>query len=545
MLRPRTVGQALVALAALSPGAASPISDLWQIHIDNGPAPSPQDGPPLAAGAIRDNAYLPLELGAIFGSYVLALIVVSATLLSVGRRLRRSAQTSPRTLAMEMMDPRYGEGLAKTHAGPHDHWDPSPMTPVQPAQEWPSPSSKTMASSVVTFHDGVVEDDRTKNEMELDRLYAAVAEFEDQKVRAPKQPPLPPLPTSPLAQHPPELQHLRYAPPAHQPRPPPDETGSGYPSRTTTTSPHGTDSSRVSLGSFSKKRGVRHLPISPPMGSPGMVPAGMPHHRDDEPLSPRHFGPGRPPTPPHRSPPSGWTPQVPRHEPEPAPRSRSLRSLLSPRKATFDAIGSPTKESFGGAGAGRDGGLEELATRSGHFSPAIRTSRTFFASDAPSSAASSIASPAAAPAPPSPPYGPAITVDSPPVTIGAPPAKARKTPKPAALNLSTQSFGSLNSLPLRSAPLPLRGMATADRHQSTIRATTLERKPESHLRAPGTAVPATPYSPYMPMTPMTPMTPSRLVTKEERKRREKEAGRRVVTVEDAVPEESDLWGDGY
>ena len=41
------------------------------------------------------------------------------------------------------------------------------------------------------------------------------------------------------------------------------------------------------------------------------------------------------------------------------------------------------------------------------------------------------------------------------------------------------------------------------------------------------------------------MTPSRLVTREERKRREKEEGRRVVTVEDKVEEEADMWGDAY
>jgi len=84
-----------------------------------------------------------------------------------------------------------------------------------------------------------------------------------------------------------------------------------------------------------------------------------------------------------------------------------------------------------------------------------------------------------------------------------------------------------------------------DRRQSVIKATTLERIPDNRLRAPGTAVPSTPYSPYMPFTPLTPITPSRLVTKEERRRKEKEAGRRVTTIEDAVPEEADMWGESY
>jgi hypothetical protein len=78
-----------------------------------------------------------------------------------------------------------------------------------------------------------------------------------------------------------------------------------------------------------------------------------------------------------------------------------------------------------------------------------------------------------------------------------------------------------------------------------IKATVLERKIPEHLRGPKTGVPGTPYSPYMPFTPLTPMTPSRLVTKQERRRMEKEAGRRVATVEDAVEEESEMWGDGF
>lgn len=64
----------------------------------------------------------------------------------------------------------------------------------------------------------------------------------------------------------------------------------------------------------------------------------------------------------------------------------------------------------------------------------------------------------------------------------------------------------------------------------------------NHLRSPMTGVPATPYSPYMPYTPLTPMTPSRLVTREERKRAKKEEGRRVLTEEDRVVEEDEMWG---
>lgn len=121
---------------------------------------------------------------------------------------------------------------------------------------------------------------------------------------------------------------------------------------------------------------------------------------------------------------------------------------------------------------------------------------------------------------------------------------------PPALTLHPVGPGISNprNAPLLSAPLPLRNRSASnqsDRPPSMIKATVLERKIPEHLRGPRTGVPSTPYSPYMPFTPLTPMTPSRLVTKQDRKRMEKEAGRRVATVEDAVVEESEMWGDGF
>ena len=121
--------------------------------------------------------------------------------------------------------------------------------------------------------------------------------------------------------------------------------------------------------------------------------------------------------------------------------------------------------------------------------------------------------------------------------------------KPAPLTLGTGAgAGSKGSLPLRTAPLPFRSLLSPRSQRAPandIRAQEVVRPDKSRLLAPGSAVPATPYSPYMPQTPLTPMTPSRLVTREERKRMKKEQGRRVLTQDDVVPEENDMWGDGY
>ena len=535
-----------LALLLLLPPSAAARPSIWNINIDEGPAPAPQDGPPLSASAIRDRAYLPLQVGLLFGAYFIVVIIVTSSLLTVGRRLRRSAQTSPRSLAMEMMRPLKTAGMHPSDAidispARSNPWGPSPVSPNDKRNMWPSPDLSrqqswgtpnkshkqhaSIQSSVVTFDESVIEEDKSKNEMEMSRLYAAVAEHEEhKKTRSLTQ-------TQPLAQHPPELQHLRLAAP---PRSPPPRQEPMSPSRTSTTSPlkhgpaspprsairssrptplsftgsqsHSRASSRTSFGSFGRKRGsVRDLqismPISPPMGSPEIMDGNMRDYGEAEPLTPRHYNPGPPPTPPHRQDSVGSSRQP---------------DLASPKKTHF----------------------------SKHFAQSIRSSRH-----------SGPGSPSHTPRTAT---FPTFTVTHESVeslpqqlseqgSIRQVPPKSQRKPPPLAIRTNGASE-STASLPLRTAPLPLRNVGASgfNRPQSTIKATVLEHKIDSHLRAPGTGVPATPYSPfYFPQTPLTPMTPSRLVTREERRRQKKEEGRRVATFEDAVIEEKDMWGDAY
>lgn len=58
------------------------------LGIDWSPAPSPEDGPPGAANALRDPAYLPAQIGGIVGSYALSLVLVAIILLSLSKRRR-------------------------------------------------------------------------------------------------------------------------------------------------------------------------------------------------------------------------------------------------------------------------------------------------------------------------------------------------------------------------------------------------------------------------------------------------------------------------
>lgn len=486
----------ILELLFVSTAAAFPSSP-WQFHVDEDPAPSPENGPPGAANAIRDKKYLPAQVSAIIGAYVLFVVCIGTAVLLVGRRLRRAAQGSPRTLAMEMMKPVKSD-VPKA-------FDPSPISPasrlpygkspastVDTREMWPSPQKSdlgyswsnnkghnkqvSMQSSVITFDESVIEDDKERNQREMERLYAAVMEHDEHKSTTT-------LNKTAQQPNPPEFQHLRTSSNLHNPSfPPPTESQtpgisiSTSPRKHTRPTPISTSSrasSRSSFGSFSKKRpNIRNLPISPPMGSPDLVPEYSSTYGEAEPLGPRLYDPGPPPpTPPQRE--------------AYALEQRMDATRLSPRHAEFPRTS-----------------IHPASRRDSEASHETKSS-------------------------------------------------SRQKRAPAPLSIKTEGALTASSQPsLRTAPLPLRNLnssrLTADRPPSTIKATVVESKPRNrHLDGPRTGVPMTPYSPYMPYTPLTPMTPSRLVTREERKKKEKEEGRRVATIADKVEEEGDMWGDAY
>lgn len=516
-----TYQQLLLQAVFITATLASP-TDIWHVSIWEAPAPPPGKGPPLDDHSLRDLSYLPAQIASIIGAYLLSILIIGSAILFVGRRLRRAAQASPGTLSMEMMKPvkhDVPQAFDPSPVSPTNNnlYGPSPNSTIDMKNNWPSPQSKStrnsdgwgsiakdhrkqpsVVSSVVTFDESVIADDKERNQKEMERLYAAVVEHDEEKSASVSY-----LPNEQQPQSPPELQHLRST---QKPSEPPPRSDTISPSRTATKSPrasarsqplsiHSRNSSRSSLGSFSKKRGIRGLPISPPMGSPDLVPSYNARYGESEPLTPRFYDdPGPPPaTPPQRK--------------GPQPRDNVMdASRLSPRSAQFHESSIPS-------------------VRTPRISiPAIPGVQTI-------------------PETSSRPEIPSRNSDK---------SKTRRTPAPLALRTQTLggsgsgSSSSAQQHPLRTAPLPLRNQHptnhNSDRPPSMIKATVLERKAPNiqSLRTPMTGVPMTPYSPYMPHTPMTPMTPSRLVTRAERKRREKEEGRKVATIDDAVEEEADM-----
>ena len=497
-------------------------NSIWHVSIDEGPAPSPEDGPPLAASAIRDKSFLPAQIGGIIGAYVVFVLVIGIAILFVGRRFRRAAQASPRTLAMEMLKPIRTDASKAFDPSPispsTNAYGPSPVSTVNTRNAWPSPEKSrssqvwstghkqqpSVQSSVVTFDENVIEDDKARNQREMERLYEAVMEQDEQKSSSALD-----VGSGSKPQIPSELQHLRNTPGPSKPSSPPPRAETKSPSRNLTRSPlksgsrhpkpspisidrsttHSQASSRTSFGSFSRKRGIRGLPISPPMGSPDLAPDYETQYGEAQPLSPRFYQPGPPPPPPPKD-----------EESVPQNRENGLRKMnirdsdsQSSSQALRNSI--PTIH----ANPEADG---RTALQHQHDEE----------------------------------NGPQRLYN-----------KTKRTPAPLSIRTQTAP-GPASHNSLHTAPLPFRNLDSySDRPRSTIKATVLERKAPNpnYLRSPQTGVPMTPYSPYMPFTPLTPMTPSRLVTRGERKKREREEGRRVATMEDAVVEESDMWGDAY
>ena len=440
-------------LIFLSPALARP--SIWDVSIYRGPAPSPEEGPPASANALRDPSKLKYEIIGICGAAVAWTFFTLVLIFTVGRRLRRRAQSSNRTLSMEML---------RAQPSIQQVMDPGPLSPGKMAslRSWVSGgkySHQQSNVSVSTVDEKQVEVDRQRNLDEMSRLYAAAIAHDEEKSQkarssgqtSPRSPQFdrtsvnfsrrigPSPPVSP--QYPPEFQHLRDTAAqaklqGDMPRQPLAPTPEAH---TTTTSRASTKvrASPLSLASSNKNdraesansaryrpghASVRGLPISQPVGSADLR-QSVRHAEMSAPLSPRLYDPGPPPPTPGK-----------------LPVANEIE--IEPRKHTPGAI------SLGG------------------------------------------------------------------VTVS---------------NSSTST-------------LPFRQYEEALKSAPATKTTFLERRVTDLGRHPKTGVPMSPYSPYMPFTPMTPVTPGRLVTKEDRRQQRKKEGLKVLSEDDMVASDEDMWG---
>jgi len=77
------------------------------LNIDWDPAPAPEDGPPLSAGALRDPAYLPIQIGGIVGSYAVSLVLVAVGLLALAKTRREHLRVGEAVEAGELDIPTF------------------------------------------------------------------------------------------------------------------------------------------------------------------------------------------------------------------------------------------------------------------------------------------------------------------------------------------------------------------------------------------------------------------------------------------------------
>ncbi|KAK4543001.1 hypothetical protein LTR36_005999 [Oleoguttula mirabilis] len=585
---------ALVLLSTAS--GASAVSSLWAVSIDEGPAPSPEDGPPFSAHATRNRALLPYQIVGIAGSYVATVLILGTLLLTVGRSLRKQAQIMA-SKPTEMVKPMLRA------------FDPSPISPLSSSgRSWYSPRklrSKRSANgsvrsgvsnpmspamnSVVSFDANVVDGDKQKRQEEMERLYAAVMAQDERKslgatvtttevpvtalppysqkrapprlvtdapalrhlqVEAPQHspstpkspiraiyppdspmPPMPSSPTSPLrAEYPTTpLTPQFFNDPANRPR----ET---RPSRETRTSSFGstrsfasTSTSAAAAGGKKIRKSLRHLKISAPL-----------QHGDDNsdgartPLSPRFYtDPGIPPEP---------------------PTARTLDSQYAP---TTPGAASTRSWRYGEE---HDADEQEQMdqVRDLPLPHPNRGSGYGYNYNNPARALTTAASTRADPTGTTPQNRQLSTDTTPPALASKPPAAAAaaaaNTTRPLPLRqLAAQQHSHQHRTATYAAAHPLspmtwnQGYPLSAGSAGPVKTTFLDVKPkEGRLGVPGTAGLATPYSPYMPYTPLTPVTPHLTSRVERRQRlREERRGQGVITEEDQVADEGEIWSSGY
>jgi hypothetical protein len=477
------------------------------LNIDWDPAPSPEDGPPLSAGASRDRSLLPAQIGAIVGAYCLSICIIAIALVVVHRKHRRQNILLNRSKDIEMTE--QNKKPSNLYIPPTSPSSPRNFSYPSPEKNGPTPyvfpgsatsprsprspySPKTPASLDHPHVDTrIVERDQQIMGRDLEDLYAHVMEQEEAKAAGMK---VAELPT------PPQLQGAGPVPPSTlQGVPSPKKIEKRRPSNIEVQEDHKNNKSHSRTSSIissliSPRRTssvLKNLRISSPISPKSARWEGeRGTAEENEPLTPRYYAPPPPPPVPKD--------QVPyTHRPK-----KSVESL---------APQSPTRT---------------IAEQLGPYGPGAQSA---FHKHNPSSA--SLATQQEIPS--------AISATS--ATSNAP------------WGTSASAASSSRRLPLRQFEPALTSPSYTSFAVST-KTTVLERTAPAS-RGPNTAglntpwsAGAVPYSPYQPFTPMIPITP-RLVTREERKmkeRLEKKAGLASPRIqEDLVKDRDDLWDSGY
>ncbi|KAM0331589.1 hypothetical protein ACHAQA_003268 [Verticillium albo-atrum] len=501
---------------------ASPISPRERrdnnnpLNIEWGPAPAPEDGPPLSAGALRDTKYLPIQIGAIAGAYGVSLVLVAILILILSKKRREHLNAADEEEEEEV--PVFFENERKplpnlTIVPPPQSPRSIPRSPVRNfsypspdrAEFFPSPQtpyitpspSSTLHAPGVNFavDQRVVAADRHMAQTQLEDMYKYVMEQEEAKAQGI------------ILQGPPGVSvHSRSSTSDRSTAPSTVKKERNKPAHLNLTEEKKSRTSSIlsALRSPKKKTGVRGISISSPMMTPKS--GTFPRHEAQEmdTIPPRQYAPPPPPPVP--------TDQVPfglqRGQGQTAPISpdQSPESTQSiDERIGFQLPLSHPKQ------GGHHRNFSAAPTEADPISASSDHSQT-----------------------------PLVGLPSSPKAHVTRFPTLPSSPKPGATFQRPNAPSAVRtggSLPLRAYEPALSSPSMATH---TTKQTTFERMgplSPSGLRTPATGV-AVPYSPYQPFTPCVPMTPS-LVSKADRKRM-KRLEPKTPTME-MVRDSEDVW----
>ncbi len=536
MGRGRSIYLTYTALVLLGAASVATADDIWAVHIDESPAPPPGKGPPFSAHASRNPNLIPYQVVGIVGAYIGTVLILGSLLLTVGRSLRKKAQNTAME-PTEMVKPssRTFE-RSPTSPGSSRHW----YSPKR-LKEKKSVSSSIRSgasdqispgmNSVASFDTNVLEADKRRRRVEMERLYAAVMTHDE--ARNPEEQPVGTAVTTDmppeysrkkpprLVTNDPNLRYLQapgngeitpkspvraiYPPDSDLPLGPSSPTSpirAEYPpwasqSQLQPESRHirelSTGSAKTTGSDIAPRRttspkkirkSIRNIKISGPIMRDD-------DHSDNDrtPLSPRYYtDPGTPPEPPvsatNRS--AGYPATPPGNDYEDIDHVRDLPQANPQRLSAHVYANQP-----------------QIVTdiSSSHRPNPIQTR----------------------------------TNALPLREYNRQHAQQSQNARAAAFPLSPGHWNATNTTS------PGRAYATS---AGPVKTTFLEARRDK-ISGPKTGLP-TPYSPYMPFTPLTPV-PAHLTSKAERKQKAREEKRwqRPILEEDKVVDEKDLWSSGY
>lgn len=527
MGRGRSCYISYTAFVLLSTVPDATAGSIWDVHILEGPAPSPAKGPPFSAHASRNPALIPYQIIGIVGAYIGSVLIVGSLLLTVGRKLRKKAQKMA-CEPTEMFKPQstaFGRSPASPTGGRH-WYSPRRLADKRSMSSSVQPVTSNQVSpgldSVASFDNSVLEADRRKREAEMERLYAAVLAQDE------SQDPDGIASTVPTVDMPPEysskasVRPINYDPNLRQ-GPSYTSTPRGWAPESlaqamyatdpdlpfdasSPKSPLQSDYSRWAPSQQDHARNVyargdsepnsaraKHSPPKKTRKSLRNIKISGPIMRDDDdsgddrtPLSPRFYAnPGTPPEPPAKD-----TPRVRTFQSGGISKGDQARDLaLLNAQIPSEQVMANAPRTMLDAGTTQRAGPSRAGARGNGVLPLREMNRQY--------------------------------------------AQQAQTSHATTFPLSPGHWN---------ATSPTHGKYAMS--AGPVKTTFLEAR-RDQFAGPRTGLP-TPYSPYMPFTPLTPVTPH-LTSKAERKQKEREEKRfqKPIMEEDAVADEKELWSSGY